>query len=183
MTINKLASGFTPILAFKDDADIILFVSIVFSLAAASLTYTPLYLHLLYRSVLPPSASLASIRKHGGTRPMAIVFIKSSVSQKLCSCSFCSMLMDMSSFTISDLSSFVQRWDLLPGVNGGVVRLNFYRYDIRSYFDRSVLYSFSCMAIVRITMMVCVPAPTFSIIMIHTLGSPATSIGCQVSFS
>jgi hypothetical protein len=39
--------------------------------------------------------------------------------------------MEMSSFIISDLQLFVQRRDLLSGVNGGVVRLQFFRYNLQ----------------------------------------------------
>jgi hypothetical protein len=39
--------------------------------------------------------------------------------------------MEMSSFIISDLQLFVQRRDLLPGVNGGAVRLQFFRYGLQ----------------------------------------------------
>jgi hypothetical protein len=38
--------------------------------------------------------------------------------------------MTMSSSTISDLQAFVQRRDLLPGVNVGVIRLQFFRYGL-----------------------------------------------------
>jgi hypothetical protein len=37
----------------------------------------------------------------------------------------------MSSFIISDLQLFVRRRDLLPDVNGGTVRLQFFRYDLQ----------------------------------------------------
>jgi hypothetical protein len=39
--------------------------------------------------------------------------------------------MEMSSFIISDLQLFVRRRDLLPGVNGGAVRLQFFRYGLQ----------------------------------------------------
>jgi hypothetical protein len=39
--------------------------------------------------------------------------------------------MEMSSFIISKLQLFVQRQDLLPGVNGGAVRLQFFRYGLQ----------------------------------------------------
>jgi hypothetical protein len=39
--------------------------------------------------------------------------------------------MKMSPFIISDLQLFVRRRDLLPGVNGGAVRLQFFRYDLQ----------------------------------------------------
>jgi hypothetical protein len=41
------------------------------------------------------------------------------------------MSIEMSSFIISDLQLFVRRRDLLPGVNGGAVRLQFFRYDLQ----------------------------------------------------
>jgi hypothetical protein len=37
----------------------------------------------------------------------------------------------MSSFIITDVQLFVQRRDLLPGVNGGAVRLQFFRYCLQ----------------------------------------------------
>jgi hypothetical protein len=39
--------------------------------------------------------------------------------------------MEMSLFIISDLQLFVRRRDLLPGVNGGAVRLQFFRYGLQ----------------------------------------------------
>jgi hypothetical protein len=39
--------------------------------------------------------------------------------------------MEMSSFIISDLQLFVWRRDLLPGVNGGAVKLQFFRYGLQ----------------------------------------------------
>jgi hypothetical protein len=39
--------------------------------------------------------------------------------------------MEMSSFIISDLQLFVRRRDLLPDVNGGAVRLQFFRYGLQ----------------------------------------------------
>jgi hypothetical protein len=39
--------------------------------------------------------------------------------------------MEMSSFIISDLQLFVRRRDLFPGVNGGAVRLQFFRYSLQ----------------------------------------------------
>jgi hypothetical protein len=39
--------------------------------------------------------------------------------------------MEMSSFIISDLQLFVWRRDLLLGVNGGAVRLQFFRYGLQ----------------------------------------------------
>jgi hypothetical protein len=39
--------------------------------------------------------------------------------------------MEMSSFIISDLQLFVRRRDVLPGVNGGAVRLQFFRYSLQ----------------------------------------------------
>jgi hypothetical protein len=39
--------------------------------------------------------------------------------------------MEMSSFIISDLQLFVQRRDLLPSVNDGSVRLQFFRYGLQ----------------------------------------------------
>jgi hypothetical protein len=36
--------------------------------------------------------------------------------------------MEISSFIISDLQLFVRQWDLLPGVNAGHIRLQFFRY-------------------------------------------------------
>jgi hypothetical protein len=36
----------------------------------------------------------------------------------------------MSLFIISDLRLFVRRRDLLPDVNGGAIRLQFYRYGL-----------------------------------------------------
>jgi hypothetical protein len=38
--------------------------------------------------------------------------------------------MEMSLFIISDLLLFVQRRDFLPGVNGGVIKLQFYGYGL-----------------------------------------------------
>jgi hypothetical protein len=63
------------------------------------------------------------------------VFNKSSVLTRL-DYGFGSQLflastsIEMASSTISDLRPFVRRRDLLLGVNGGVVRLQFYRYGI-----------------------------------------------------
>jgi hypothetical protein len=39
--------------------------------------------------------------------------------------------MEMLSFKISDLQLFVRRRDLLPGVNAGAVRLQFFRYGLQ----------------------------------------------------
>jgi hypothetical protein len=39
--------------------------------------------------------------------------------------------MEMSSFIISDIQLFVRQRDLLPGVNGGAVRLQFFRYGLQ----------------------------------------------------
>jgi hypothetical protein len=39
--------------------------------------------------------------------------------------------MEMSLFIISDLQLFVRRRDLLPGVNGGAVRLQFFRCGLQ----------------------------------------------------
>jgi hypothetical protein len=47
--------------------------------------------------------------------------------------------MEMSSFIISDLQLFVRRRDLLPDVNGGAVRLQFFRYGLQ---DLALPYRF-----------------------------------------
>jgi hypothetical protein len=51
--------------------------------------------------------------------------------------------MEMTSSTISDLRPFVRRRDLLLGVNGGVVRLQFHRYSLPDLTSPSQLWSFS----------------------------------------
>ena len=50
--------------------------------------------------------------------------------------------MEMASSTISDLRPFVRRRVLL-GVNGGVVRLQFYRYGLPDLISPSQFWSFS----------------------------------------
>jgi hypothetical protein len=51
--------------------------------------------------------------------------------------------MKMASSTISDLWPFVRRRDLLLSVNGGVVRLHFYRYGLPDLTSPSQFWSFS----------------------------------------
>ena len=51
--------------------------------------------------------------------------------------------MEMASSTISDLRPFVRRRDLLPGVNGGVVRLKFNRYGLSDLASPDRFWSFS----------------------------------------
>jgi hypothetical protein len=56
------------------------------------------------------------------------------------------MLMEMSSFIISDLQLFVRRQDFLPGVNGDALRLQFYRYGLQNLSspDRFGIVSHGC---------------------------------------
>jgi hypothetical protein len=90
--------------------------------------------------------------------------------------------MDMSSFTISDLWSFVRRRDLFSGVNGGVVRLNFYRYGVLdlTLSDRFLILSHGYREDNHDG--VC---PGFYVLNNDdcTLGSLAALTGCQISFS
>jgi hypothetical protein len=44
---------------------------------------------------------------------------------------------------IRDFWPFIQQRDLLPDVNGGVVRLQFYRYDLSDFTSPSRFWSFS----------------------------------------
>jgi hypothetical protein len=85
------------------------------------------------------------------------------------------MPMKMSSSTISDLQAFVQRQDLLVGVNGGVVILQFYRYGLSDLTSSSQFWSFLMVAARRIILAIFIPAATSSIMVIRTLGSPAAS--------
>jgi hypothetical protein len=77
--------------------------------------------------------------------------------------------------TISDLQAFVQRRDLLLGVNGDVVRLQFYRYSLSNLTSPSRLWSFLMVAARRIILAIFIPAATSSAMVIRTLGSPAAS--------
>jgi hypothetical protein len=83
--------------------------------------------------------------------------------------------MKMSSSTISDLQAFVQRRDLLLGVNGGVVRLQFYRYGLSDLTSPSRFWSFLMVAARRIILAIFIPAAMSSTMVIRTLGSPAAS--------
>jgi hypothetical protein len=81
----------------------------------------------------------------------------------------------MSSFIISDHQLFVQRRDLLPGVNVDAVRLQFFRYGLQ---DLALPYRFwivspGCRAR-RVILVIFVPTATSSIMVIRTLGFPAT---------
>jgi hypothetical protein len=49
----------------------------------------------------------------------------------------------MTSSTISDLQTFVRRQQLLPGVNGVVVKLQFYRYGLIDLTLSSQFWSFT----------------------------------------
>jgi hypothetical protein len=75
--------------------------------------------------------------------------------------------MEMSSFIISDLLLFVRRRDFLPGVNGGVIRLQFYG---QSFFGFFLLVAAN-----RVILAIFVPTATSSIMVIRTFGSPAIS--------
>jgi hypothetical protein len=81
----------------------------------------------------------------------------------------------MSSSTISDLQDFVQRRDLLLGVNGGVVRLQFYRYGLSDLTSPSRFWSFIIVAARRIILAIFISAAPSSTMVIRTLGSPAAS--------
>jgi hypothetical protein len=81
----------------------------------------------------------------------------------------------MSSSTISELQAFVQRRDLLLGVNGGVVRLQFYRYGLLDLTSSSRFWSFLMVAARRIILAIFIPTATSSTMVIRTLGSPAAS--------
>jgi hypothetical protein len=77
----------------------------------------------------------------------------------------------MSSFTISDLQRFVRRRDLLPSVNGGAVRLQFFRYGIQDLASPDQFWIL--VATRRVIFAIFVPAATSSTMVIHILGFPA----------
>jgi hypothetical protein len=83
--------------------------------------------------------------------------------------------MKMSSSTISDLQAFVQRRDLLPDVNDGVVRLQFYRYGLSDLTSPNRFWSFLMVATRRIILAIFISAATSSTMVIRTLGSPTAS--------
>jgi hypothetical protein len=67
---------------------------------------------------------------------------------------------EMSSFIISDLQLFVRQRDLLPDVNGGAVRLQFFRYGL--------------LAARRVILAIFFPTATFLTMVIRTHGFPVT---------
>ena len=78
--------------------------------------------------------------------------------------------MELASSTISNLRSFLRRQDLLPDVNGGVVRLNLSRYG-PSDLARQIDFVSFLMIAARIVLAIFVPAATFSTMVIRSLGS------------
>jgi hypothetical protein len=78
--------------------------------------------------------------------------------------------MEMTSSTISDLRPFVRRRDLLLGVNGGIVRLQFCRYGLPDLTSPSQFWIFFLLvAARRIILVIFVPAATSSTMVLFSL--------------
>jgi hypothetical protein len=82
--------------------------------------------------------------------------------------------MKMTSFIISDLHLFVRRRDLLSDVNGGVGRLQLFRYGPSILFRWINFGSFLKIAARKNVLAIFVPASTSSTMVIRILGSPMT---------
>jgi hypothetical protein len=81
----------------------------------------------------------------------------------------------MSSFIISDLWLFVRRQDLLPGINGAAIRLQFYRYGLPDLASPYQFWILLLVAARSVSLAIFVPAATSSTMVIHTFGSPTMS--------
>jgi hypothetical protein len=85
------------------------------------------------------------------------------------------MSMEMTSSIINNLWPLVWRQDLLPRINGGVIRLQFYWYGLLDLLCQVYFGVFLMVAPRRIILALFISAATFSIMMIRIFGSSVMS--------
>jgi hypothetical protein len=116
-------------------------------------------------------------REGWGTQSMGEVFNKCSVLQKLGYHFGCHLFLfyingDVIAHNKWSLTP-CRLWDLLPDVNSGVVRLQFYRHELLDYALPDRFWILILVVARRVILTIFVPTATSLTMVIHTLGSLA----------